>query len=92
MANIVFQNPDVIQKTWTWMIDLWGWGYFLIISKKILVKSNGIHHSLDETFKNFYLSFSCHFKVSLPDNPGKYGLLCPCITHVQDRYISRFVP
>ena len=41
---------------------------------------------------NFYLLFSCDFKVYLPGKPGKYGLLFRCLADSEDRHISRVIP
>ena len=46
----------------------------------------------DETLRNFYSSFSCDFKIYLPDKPGIYGLLFQCLEDAEDRYISTVIP
>ena len=58
------------------------------------VKSTSIHHSLplNETLSNFYLPFSCNFKVYFLDKPRKYRLLFWCLADAEDRYLSRIIP
>ena len=40
----------------------------------------------------FYLSFSCDFKVYLPDKPGKYNILFRFLEDSDHRHISRVIP
>ena len=76
MANTTFHNPDTIRQVFfndrfarmKWLVD-----NFEKNAREIY------RHTLisvtDEILRNFYSSFSCDFKIYLPDKSRKYGLL-----------------
>ena len=47
---------------------------------------------IDETLRNFYVSYNCNFKVYMKDKPGNYGLLFRVLADAQDRYSFRVTP